>query len=65
MKVMISYFIEKLHRYCFDNIYQQNHSDTFKDKCLLRLLSLCQLVLPKYRSILKLEFGGKYNRYSL
>jgi len=65
MKIIAAYYIEKLHRYCFDVLYQQDYVITFKDRIILKLFDKCQKLFPDYRKILKKEFGGKYNRYSI
>lgn len=66
VKYIITYYIEKLHRHCFDFIYIQRHKITLKDRLNLRLLDLCQYLIPDYREYLKdytKNQPDKYLRY--
>jgi hypothetical protein len=65
-KYLITYYIEKLHRYCFDHIYLQDHKTTNYDKMFIWLLNFCQKTVPDYREYLKQwhkDSNSKYNRY--
>ena len=66
LKYLISYWIEKLHRYCFDIIYVQNYVIKIKDKIILIIFDLCQRLVPDYREYLNkwhLDETPKYFRY--
>ena len=66
MKYLICSYIERLHRYCFDVLYQQTYVITKKDQCVLWLLNICQSVIPDYRRYLytkSKEDKAKYERY--
>lgn len=53
IKYLFSYQTEKLHRYCFDVIYQQEHKIIIRDKFCIWLLSTFQRVIPDYREYLR------------
>jgi len=60
-KYLITYWIEKLHRYCFDNIYVQGRKMTVKDKIILRIFDICYKIIPDYREYLnKWHIDKKY-----
>jgi hypothetical protein len=66
IKYLFSYYIEKLHRYCFDNLYVQDHKITFIEWLYLRLLDFCNYIIPDFREYLNkcdLESHKKYSRY--
>lgn len=66
MKYLICSYIEKLHRYCFDTLYQQDYKITKKDWCTLRALDICFIIIPDYRGYLytkSKEDRIKYERY--
>jgi len=66
MKYLICSYIEKLHRYCFDVLYQQDYRITRKDRCVLGLLDACLFIVPDYRKYLYTKSGEdriKYERY--
>ncbi len=63
IKYLITYQIEKLHRYCFDVIYQQDHKINFIDKIYLRILDFCLWLIPDYREYLKKWHEDKKNNY--
>jgi len=52
-KYIASYYIEKLHRYCYDVIYLQNHKPTRKDGLILFFLAVCEWIIPDYRQYLR------------
>ena len=65
-KLFIVYYIEKLHRYCFDIIYSQERKRIRKDKIYLRLLDFCYWLIPDYREYLRMwheDNKSKYVRY--
>lgn len=58
-------YLEKLHRWVFDNLYVQNYKIDESDKPVLEeYKALCEKY-PAWRSTLKLEFPNesKYKRY--
>jgi hypothetical protein len=67
MKYLLCYYIEKLHRYCFDNVYRQEKKSTIQDYFCLRLLDFYFWLIPDYRQYLRKWHEDKktiYSRYS-
>lgn len=68
-KVYLSYHIERLHRYTFDNVYVQNNKPiTKKEKIISRIHILSTKIVPEYRQLLVKNLNKKeypqYIRYS-
>jgi len=63
MKYLICFYIEKLHRYCFDIIYVQDRKRTITDYVYLRLLDLCIWIVSDYRQYLRKWHEDKKNKY--
>jgi len=67
IKYILTYYIEKLHRYCFDTIYIQDYNANLIDLFLCRLLIVFQLIIPDYRKYLRKWHEDKktcYLRYT-
>lgn len=62
-KYLLSYYIEKLHRHCFDNIYVQDRKKNLLDKTYLRLFDLCCWIIPDYREYLRKWHENKNTTY--
>lgn len=63
MKYLFCYYIEKLHRHCFDVIYIQDYKSTFKDKFLCWILTICQYFIPDYRPYLRKWHENRKSSY--
>jgi len=66
-KYILAFYIEKLHRYCFDIIYMQGRKITIQKKIILRIFDVCQLIISDYRRYLIRwceESGDRYVRYT-
>ena len=63
IKYLITYKIEKLHRYCFSVIYQQKHRTTRIDKIFILLLNICAYLVPDYREYLRKWHEDKKSYY--
>lgn len=68
IKIYLSYHIERLHRYTFDNVYVQNGKPiTKKEKIISKLHILSTKIVPKYREVLVINLNKKtypqYQRY--
>jgi len=56
-------YLEKLHRWVFDNLYVQNYKIDESDQPVLNeYKELCKKY-PNWRSILQKEFGEYYKKY--
>lgn len=69
-KILICFYIEKVHRKVYDNQMEQKYILTFKDKFLLFWYDLLLKIYPDFRSYLKkwkkiLIRAYKQNRLSL
>lgn len=69
IKIYLSYHIERLHRYTFDNVYVQNGKPiTKKEKIISKLHRLSTKIVPKYREVLAINLNKKtypqYQRYA-
>lgn len=62
-KYFIAYYIERLHRYCFDVIYTQDHKITKQDRVFIGLLNACQRIIPDYREYLRKWHEDKKTKY--
>jgi len=51
--ILIYIYVEKLHRYVYDNYYRQDYKITFKDKIVILLYDVLLRTFPKFRSQLK------------
>ena len=65
MEILSAIYIERLHRFVFDNYYVQNYYIRWTDKVVLWFYYKCCRLCPEWRIILKEYFGSgnKYDRY--
>ena len=53
LKILISLYIEKIHRKVYDNQYMQDYKITWKDRPILKWYSFLFWLLPDFRAYLK------------
>ena len=63
MKIIIAICFDKVHRYCFDVIYKQDHVITKTDRLFIWFNNLLHSVYPKFRADLYRHDKIKYARY--
>ena len=65
MRITVIIYLEKLHRYVFDNLYVQGYEITFKDRLTLFWYKILSKQYPNWRKELQKEFPNcsKYKRY--
>jgi len=65
MRLLSAIYLEKLHRYVFDNLYIQDYHINKDDGIVLGLYHLWCRLHPSFRETLLLYFGkcAKYERY--
>lgn len=63
IKYIISYYIEILHRYCFDNIYVQNYKNTILSRFICRIFDFCYFIIPDYREYLNKYYYDRRTKY--
>jgi hypothetical protein len=63
IKIIFAVYLEKLHRYVFDNIYVQNKKTTKKDWILLKIYDLFYSIHPNFRKTVYNFNSKKYRRY--
>ena len=53
LKILISLYIETIHRKVYDNQYRQDYKITWKDKPILKWYSLLYWLFPDFRAYLR------------
>ena len=63
MKIIIAVLIEQIHRYIFDNLYDQKHHFTLRDKIILSFYNQLTNYCNNWRFILHSYNFKRYSDY--